>query len=91
MARTPEVFVSLVAVPSKVGETSSRDLISTGDQNLSIEVQRESRHSVGVTTSDYTVTSTGLGMADIVTDALSGPGLVLLHLISRLLTATFPP
>lgn len=58
MARTPEVFVSLVAVPSKVGETSSRDLISTGDQNLSIEVQRESRHSMGVTTSDYTVTST---------------------------------
>lgn len=48
MARTPEVFVSLVAVPSKVGETSSRDLISTGDQNLSIEVQRESRHSVGL-------------------------------------------
>lgn len=55
MARTPEVFVSLVAVPSKVGETSSRDLISTSDQNLSIEVQRESRHSMGVTTSDYTV------------------------------------
>lgn len=29
---------------------------------------------MGVITSDYTVTSTGLGMANIVTDALSGPG-----------------
>lgn len=36
MANTPEVSVGLVAAPSKVGECSSKDLISIGDQNLSI-------------------------------------------------------
>lgn len=36
VANIPEVFVGLVAVPSKVGESSNRDLISMGDQNLFI-------------------------------------------------------
>lgn len=72
VANSPEVFVGLVTVSSIAGESSSRDLISTGDQNLTIQVQRGSRHSVGVIPSDYAVTSRGYGMADIVTVPLSG-------------------
>lgn len=36
VANTPKLFVDLIAVPSKVGEGSSRDLVSTDDQNLFI-------------------------------------------------------